>query len=150
VPTAGQRVLAADFTATAYDESSTEQTNIGSSYATGSPEVGITFTAPTSGKVLVVLAMRSRDNGASSTVVLDFRLYEDDSGGSLILDEGATTRRMEVDHDNDSRTAALSKSYLVQGLTGGQAYYAQCRHFASPSGSADLIYRAITALPQPA
>lgn len=150
MPTAGQRVLAADFTAAAYDEDSTEQTNITDSYSIGSPELGITFTAPTSGKVLIILGLRARDNGATSSVVLDFDLFEDDSGGSQILAVAGSTRRLEQNFENDSRTQAVSKSYLVDGLTAGQIYYARTQHYATPGGSADLIYRTITALPQPA
>lgn len=150
MPAAGQRVLALDFTAAAHDEDSTEQSNIGASYVDGSPTVSITFTAPTSGKVLIILGVRARDNGATSSVVLDFELREDDSGGSLILDVGANTRRLELNTENDTRTQALSKHFLVEGLTAGQVYYAQTQHFATPGGSADLIYRAITAIPQPA
>lgn len=147
MPTAGQRVLALDFTAAAHDEDSTEQTNIGSSYVDGSPLVAVTFTAPSSGKVDIRLGLRARDNGAVSSIVLDFELREDDATGSLILDVGANTRRLELNAENDNRTQALSKGFLVTGLTAGQAYYAQTQHFASPAGSADLIYRSITAIP---
>lgn len=154
MPTAGQRILAADFTDSASSEDSTAQSNItatSGALSAGSPTVSVTFTAPTSGKALVSIGMRCRDDGAASSIVLDWELREDDVAGDVILATGSVDRRMEISIDSaSSRTFNWTRDYLATGLTPGQVYYIRLMFYATPTGSADIIHRRLHVVPIPA
>ena len=151
MPAAGQRVLAADFTAAVTDSDATDHLNVAEGVVAGSPEVGVTFTAPTSGKAQVIIGARVRDDGAASTPVIDWQLFEDDTGGTEILGTGSEERRMEIPIGSSTRTFNGTKTILVTGLTAGQVYYARLMHGQGAGGgaTADVLHRQITVIPLP-
>jgi len=152
MPTAGQRILAQDFTAAVTASDTTTQTNItgtsGSPNA-GSPTVTVTVTAPTSGKIAFTIGGRFRDAGASATMVLDWTLREGTGSGSIVLNTGDSNRRIEMTAETDARTQNWTRTYIATGLTPGQVYFAQLYHWATPSGSADVIARYLATVPLP-
>jgi hypothetical protein len=151
MPTAGQRVLAADFRSAVADSDDTTINNISSSTPTpGSPVVSVTFTAPTSGKALITVGGRMQDNGASSTMVFDYTVQEDDSGGSEILGTGSWDRRVELRGANSTATVNDSKSHVVTGLTAGQVYYVELQYYVTGGSTADVINRQLSVVPLPA
>lgn len=151
MPTAGQRVLAADFTQSVVSTDSTTQWNVGTTAAVGSPEVAVTFTAPTSGKVLVNIASEMQDNVSDNAVYLDWRLYEDDGNGAIILNLGSSERYMKtIGHTSSIRSQAVGRSILVPGLTAGQVYFLRLYHSATGGTSADVLMRQVSVVPLPA
>lgn len=150
MPLAGQRIKALDFTAAVGAESLTVQSNIGTTLAIGSPEVGVIFTAPTSGKAQVTVgASFADDTGANNCGVLDWKLFQGTNGsGTLVLGTGALTRRLILqpgDVANQSQEA--SRSVLVQGLTPGLSYYVQLLHQSYAGSTVDLYARTVAVLP---
>ncbi len=151
MPTAGLRVKALDFTAAQTDSDSTTHSNVGTTATAGSPEVGVTFTAPTSGKALISLGLRGQDDAAANSVFLDIEIYEDDTGGSKIVSTGTWERRLELAGDTSTTmTQNITKTFIETGLTAGQVYYARVMHHAAVAGSADVIMRRIDVTPLPA
>lgn len=151
MPTAGQRVKALDFTAAQTSSDATAHNNITTTAAAGSPEVGVTFTAPTSGKVLISLSMRAFDNSAANAIYLDIEIYEDNTSGTKIVSTGTWERRLTIQGDTSSTIVGnSSKVFIETGLTAGQVYYARTMHYAAATGTADVEMRRIDAAPLPA
>lgn len=152
MPFAGQRILAQDFTPAQFASDGTDHLNITTTLTTGSPVVSVTFTAPTSGKVMIIVGARVRDDGNQSTPIIDWELREDDAAGAVVLSTGNEARRMEILTDNSTRTQNDTKSYIATGLTPGQVYYAQMYHAVGAGGgtTADVLFRQLAAVPLPA
>lgn len=153
MPTAGQRILATDFTAAVTASEGTDHLNITTTLTAGSPACDLTFVAPTSGKALVIIGARIRDDGNQSTPIIDSQLYLGTSaGGTLVYDTGNENRRIEIITDNSTRTQNHTKSWLATGLTPGSTYYVRIMHAVGAGGgtTADILNRTITVVPLPA
>jgi len=124
MPTAGQRILAADFITPVTATDSTVLLNVSGTPGTGSPEVGVTFTAPTSGMVMVTVGGSIVESGGGPAGgIIDYRIFEDNSSGAVVVGHGSLTRRAVLQGTTQSTEA--SRTSLITGLTPGQVYYAQ-------------------------
>lgn len=150
MPNAGERVKALDFTAAQTDSDATTLSNISTTAAAGSPEVSVTFTAPTSGKVQVSLSLRGQDDGAANATYLDLEVYETDVNGTQIITTGSVDRRLELRGNTSSTPQNASKTFILTGLTAGQVYFARTMHYASAGSTADVLNRRIDVVPLPA
>lgn len=153
MPLAGQRIKALDFTAAVGAESTVTQANVGTTLVVGSPEVGVVFTAPTSGKAQVtVSASYADDSGADNCGILDWKLFLGTSGsGTLVLGTGALTRRLVLQPGNvANQSQEASRTVLVQGLTPGSSYYVQLLHASWAGATVDLYARTVAVVPLPA
>ncbi len=153
MPLAGQRIKAADFQATVEASSLTVLTNISTTLSVGTPEVGVVFTAPTSGKAMITIgASFADDSGANNVGILDSKLFQGTNGsGTLILNTGSLLRRLILqpgDVANQSQEA--SRTFLVTGLTAGSSYYVQLLHAAWTGATLDIYARQVVAQPLPA
>lgn len=143
MPTAGQRILAADFVTPVTATDSTILANISSTLAVGSPEVGVTFTAPTSGMVIVTVGGSIVESGGTTAAgIIDYRITEDDSAGAEVVATGSNARRCVLQANTQSGEA--SRSSLVTGLTAGQVYYAQIRTASYSTPAIDVYNRTIS------
>lgn len=144
---AGSSIEASDHPASNGVEDSTTQTNISStSFVTGSPELGITFTAPDSGRAIVCVGGIVRDNGGSNRVFLTFQVFEgeDDSGTEFLAPSvynGISNYGVQGDY------AARGNMTLLEGLTPGQVYYARTVHAVTGGSTCDINTRDIMAFP---
>lgn len=151
MPLAGQRIRALDFTAAVQAESAVMQANVGTTYVAGSPEVGVVFTAPTSGKVLVTISGLLQDDGGTTAVILDWELYEGASAaGTKVSDTGLWEHRLELRGISTGYGQNASKTTLHAGLTAGTVYYVRTMHRALTGSTADVVMRAVNVVPLPA
>lgn len=153
MPSAGQRILAADFQPTVGATDTTTLSNISTTLAVGTPEVGVVFNAPTSGKALVTIgASFADDTGADNCGILDSKVFAGTNGsGTLVLNTGSLLRRLILQPGNiTSQSQEASRTYLVTGLTAGSAYYVQLLHAAWAGATLDLYARQVIAQPLPA
>lgn len=148
---AGSPVYGLNFPPSGYDVDWTIQPNITStSYISGTPSVAVNVTAPTSGRVLVCVGGGVRNNAASTdTVIITYRVLEDDSNGPEFTSESAYRGVTSAGIGNED--FRYSGNYaLEEGLTPGRNYYFQIRHRSTTgSGFADISSRDILVIPMP-
>lgn len=143
---AGAKVLAADFPEGKNSASQTANDNISStSYIAGSPEVGTTFVAPTSGRVLLTVGAGFKD-GTNRVHVSPEVYLGTSSAGSVFLSADVTLRGV------GSVSAATNYHYrsrttLLTGLTPGSTYYARTVHKVSGGSTSDITVRDIAVTP---
>jgi len=147
MPAAGDRIQALDFPATQSDTEDTDQTNITTTAAAGSPTCDVTFTAPTSGKVLVHVGGVGQDNGANNSVIIEPEVREDDAAGAIVAATGTESRQLILRCNTSTTPASGTRTSLVSGLTAGSTYYAQTMHFSDAGTTADVLSRSIIVQP---
>lgn len=123
------------------------------SYEVGSPEVGVFFVAPPSGRVRLTIGGGFRDNGASAVdrVFLSPQLFRDSSAGSEVLAPSVTLRGyLSVAADTEFQYGC--RVSLIEGMTPGQLYYLRTMHLTSGGtdpDTADIAARDIIVIPLP-
>jgi hypothetical protein len=117
-------------------------------FAAGSPVVGVAFTAPTSGRVLVL--WRARIEASTSGYALisaAVRTGSTINAGTLVsassLDEALETGNLVA---GQSRFQAGTWR-VVTGLTPGSAYNAVVEHIILTGGNGNIYTRAISVMP---
>ena len=144
---AGTTVRALDFPPTVQAGDGTLISNITSTvYLVGSPEVGTTFMAPTSGRVKLITSLVARDNGGDNTVYLTPQVYlgTSASGTQIVL---ATIRHAVSTMGEASNYQSHERVSFLDGLTPGSTYYIRVGYRVSGGTTADLTYRGIIVVP---
>ncbi|MGI5286650.1 hypothetical protein ACQEVF_25380 [Nonomuraea polychroma] len=149
---AGRPVRALDYPPAVWDQDTTSILNpTNTSYITGSPEVSVTFIAPTSGRVLIVVGGGLGNSSGANRIFLSPEVRETDSAGDLVLAASVTNRGFGS--DNSSAGAHYgSRESVLEGLTPGQLYYAVVKYVVINDGgtnTADIAARDITVVPIP-
>lgn len=123
------------------------------SYAAGTPEVGVYFIAPPSGRVRLTLGGGFRDNGASALdrIFLAPQLFREDSDGTEVLAPSVTFRGyLSVAADFEMQYG--SRVSMLEGLIPGQRYYLRAMFLTSGGtdpDTADIGARDIIVIPLP-
>lgn len=149
---AGATIKANDRPATAYSTDGTSITNIVSTtFITGTPTVATTFTAPTSGRVLLVVTMGFRDNGGTDRVIAAPNVFlGTDATGTEVLSTASTLETECTSAPEATAFYYVSRTSLLEGLTGGSTYYARLLYkVASGAGTADISRRELLVVPTP-
>lgn len=147
---AGATISAAIWPAAVAANDETAINNLAStSFAAGSPVVAVTFTAPSSGRVLITISGGFRDNAGTDRAILAPEVYEGtDALGTLVL---GTTTTLETECTSAPEATAfyhVSRTTLLEGLTAGATHYARVMHKAgSGGGTADISRREIIVRP---
>lgn len=149
--TAGTTIKGVDWPVAVYEQDTTTIANItNTTYATGTPEVAVSFIAPTTGRVIVTVGGNLRNNAANADRVgLAPQILLNDSGGTEVLTptvfRGVCTAGIAVAGDYQG----LSRSSLVENLTPGQQYYARVQYikFGTASTTPDIAGRDISVRP---
>lgn len=125
----------------------------GISYVTGSPEVGVFFIAPTSGRVRVTTGGGMRDNGTAPNIERVFivpQIFLENSDGDEILapssEKGIASAAENTEFQYQSRVI------IQEGLTPGRRYYARTMYaigVGTDPDTADIASRDITVIPMP-
>lgn len=147
----GGQAYGRDFPPTGFDLDWTSQLNISStSYASGTPSVGVNVTAPTSGRVLVALTCGTRNNSANTDrAIVTYRVLEDSSEGAVVTAESAY-RGVTSPGIGSEEYRYVGNFALEEDLTPGRSYYFQVRHRSvSGSGTVDVSARSIAVIPVP-
>lgn len=148
---AGAKVQAADFPPTVWSNDETDINNItATSFTTGSPEVAVTFIAPTSGKVLIINGGGCRNNTGADQLYLGIEVRQTNGSGTLVYSptingkDTLSCAKEATSHEYKSRAMVLS------GLTAGGTYYARIQYRTlSGGGTADIGSRSIIVQPIP-
>lgn len=145
---AGAKVKAADRPTAVTATDTTAINNITSTtYIPGSPEVGTTFVAPTSGRVVLTVGGGFRDDTAGTNRVhIAPEVYlGTGSAGSSFLTADVTTRG--VGSVGATNFHYRSRTTLLTGLTPGSTYYARIVYKVSGGTTSDIAARDITVVP---
>ena len=152
MPDIGNTVYGKDMPPAVFDQDWTSILNISSTtYAasqSGVGEVGVTFTAPTSGRALIIVGGGLRNNAATQDrAIVTYRLYQDSSSGNQIVFAAA-------DNGIISAGVASSQEYqyqctydMLDNLTPGRQYYAQIAYRCTGGTTVDIATRQITVIP---
>lgn len=152
----GTRITALDYPPAVQAFDATTIANITSTtYTNGSPEVGVTFMAPTTGRVLLTTGGGVRNNSANNDrVFIAPQIFlGTSSAGTEILAPSAPQYGISSgggqtndDYQFHSRTS------LITGLTPGATYYvrtmhAQVNNSGATSSTSDLSGRSLVVVP---
>lgn len=146
---AGTRILAADYPVAVEGFDDTDYHDLSNTtYAAGLAEV--TFVAPTSGRVLVIVGGGARDDGTDTNrVFVTPEVWEGTSaGGNQVLQPVAPQRGIII-HGTADRTAVWSRITVLEGLTPEQVYFARALRRVDGGTTADLFVHRISIIPVP-
>lgn len=157
---AGSKVKALDTPPTVQVGDATALSNITApSYTAGSPEVGTTFTAPTSGRVLITVSGSLRNNGANDDrVFLTAQVFlGSNSSGTEVVAPTVTVFGISSAVGNaNAGFQYLGRTSMLDGLTAGATYYVRTMHVESagtsgggsnPFHTIDIGYRQVLVAP---
>jgi len=153
VPAAGQIIRAADFDGWATDEDTTDETNFNSTtFTLGGTTVGVAFTAPTSGRVLLLVGGRIHLNSATGQRVLltpEVRTGSSVGLGTVVF-AAADDYALEVGQTANDRLGG-ARAVPVEGLTAGTVYNVSLwhRNAASVASAASIFFRTVQVIPIP-
>lgn len=144
---AGSTVQDIDTPVAVADDDDTDFNDIsGTTYAAGTPELGVQFVGPTSGRVLVLVHMLGDTDNTTNRLFLSSEVYEGtDATGTLM----ASASDQEAAGLSTVSTLSLPSSAwrVVSGLTPGATHYARTMHRVSAGAVADLSHRKIAVIP---
>lgn len=148
----GSNVYGLDFPPSQYDQDWSMISNIAdTTYVAGTPEVAVTITAPSSGKLFVCIGGGIRNNAATAeSAYINYQIFEDSADGALYA---------AADDDFAYRSCGIAASQefqhhgnmaLVSGLEPGRSYYFQVVYkTALGAATADIASRNILVTPVP-
>lgn len=153
----GTRILAMDYppAVQVFDATEIDNATITTSYAAGSPEVGVTFMAPTTGRVSLTVGGGVRNNGANNdrVFIAPQVFLGTSSAGTEIL--APTAPQYGISSGGGYTTDGFqwhSRTSLIAGLVPGSTYYVRTMHTqvnnsGATSGTSDLSGRSIVVAP---
>ncbi len=148
---AGSKVRGADTPPTVFAQDTTPITNISSTtYVSGPPEVGVTFIAPTTGRVKISVGGSLRNDAANADrVALAPEVFVTDAAGAQFLAptvfRGVSSEGIASAGDYGTR----GHTTMLEGLTPGQQYYCRVVHikFGSAGSTGDIAMRDVLVEP---
>lgn len=152
---AGQRVKALDFPPTVHASDTTAISNITQiTYTAGSPEVGVTFIAPTTGRVLITTGGGVRNNAANADrlFIAPQVFLGSSSAGIEVLAPSVTLFGIGTSVGSANLSYQyLSRTEMLDNLTPGATYYVRAMYTVSPdttnNNTCDLNTRAVLVAP---
>ena len=148
----GSNVYGLDFPPSQYDQDWTPISDIAeTAYTVGTPEVAVSATAPSSGKLFVCIGCGLRNNAATAeSVFVTFQVFEDSPDGALY---------QAANGDLGVRSSGIAQSQefqyhgnmsLITGLEPGRSYYFQVVHKTDlGNATGDIASRDILVIPVP-
>jgi hypothetical protein len=119
-------------------------------YAEGTPEVGTTFIAPTTGRVSCTIGGGLRNNAATSDRVFlspQIFLGTDDTGSEFLAPSVARYGCGSSGGSTTEDYQYLDRESLITGLTPGATYYARVMHVVTGGNTCDIAARSILIKP---
>lgn len=147
----GNKIAAADFPPTVGAADNTDINNIAdTSFVTGSPEVAVTFIAPTSGKALIINGGGCRNNTGTDQVFLGVEVRQTNGSGTIVYSPTINGRDTLNCADQSTSHEYKSRCMVLSGLTPGGTYYARIQYRTRDGDStADISSRSIIVQPIP-
>lgn len=120
-------------------------------FIVGSPEVGVNFTAPTSGRVLICIGAGIQNNAATlEQGAVAYQLFEESSDGPSIVNADARNGVQSQGVAVSGQGRYLGGYSMEENLVPGRNYYAQVRHRSIlGNGTVDIHSRDIGVIPLP-
>lgn len=147
---AGTRVKAVDFPRAQQVFITSNITNITTTtYIPGSPEVGVRFQAPSSGRVAVTVGGGTGNNGANADrILLTYEVFVGDPADGVRHQAGEAKRGLSNPGTGADTAQYHGHTTMVDGLTPGEFYYARTIYRTdSGAGTADISHRHIFVFP---
>jgi hypothetical protein len=150
---AGRPVLAQDFPPVAWSQNTTQINNPNNTtYVAGTPEVSVTFTAPTSGRVLLIVGGGLGNAAGADRIYLSPEVRLTNSAGAVVLSPAVANRGFSSDNCS-SGFAYGSRESVLDGLIPGQLYFARVMYLVGTGDAgtttADIAVRDIGVVPLP-
>lgn len=147
---AGTKVYALDRPPGEYTFENTAQTSLSSTtYAEPTNTCRVTFVAPTSGRVKVVVGGGARDDTNDIQVFLAVEIRETDVSGTIV-ESPTAYRRGTITMPEASDYQYQSRITILEGLTPGQVYFARIMYRVDVAGgTADLRLKDLAVIPVP-
>lgn len=147
----GSVIQPEDFPPTVWSSDNTDANNVtDTAFTNGSPEVSVTFTAPTSGRVLIINGGGCRNNTGADQVFIDSEVRETNGSGSVVRAASVTGDGTISCADESLAHEYKSRAYVLSGLTPGGTYFARIQYrTTSGNGTADVAARSIIVQPIP-
>lgn len=149
---AGRPIKALDWPPAVFAQDITQINNpTNTSYIVGTPEVSVTFVAPTSGRVLLVVGGGLGNSAGGDRIALVPEVREDNSSGALVLSPTVTERGYSTQNQSIGFHYG-SRESILDGLTPGQTYYAVVKYAIFDDAGAstgDIACRDILVAPVP-
>lgn len=148
-------VTGANTPRTVWDQDRTLITGISNtSPITGSPEVGVVFRAPTSGKVEIICGGGGRDPGGVDRVFIAPEVYKTHNSRVVESPWGGTTPVMSaggeyVTSPPETNFTWGSRITTLEGLVPGEEYYARVVYSVSAGADNEVAAREIIVKPIP-
>lgn len=135
--TDGELVRGADFPTTVFAQEDTIQNGTASTaYVTGTPELGVYFMAPTSGRVLITVSGGARDTTNDNRAFLSPQVFLDSASGDEILAPSVESYGWANPGSNSDYVFG-SRVSMLENLIPGRVYYA--RVMFSPEGASAQV-----------
>lgn len=140
---AGTTILAQDTPPPAEADNGTNLENLtNTSYEPGTSELGVTFSAPTSERVMIHCYGAFNSDG-TNLIFISVEVYEGtDSTGTLITSASDNNAIA-----NDTGRTRQSSQFQQSGLTPGVTYFARTVHRVQGGTTSDIFHRRITVNP---
>lgn len=144
---AGTIVTALDFPPTVQATDNTGITNVSStSYITGSPVVSTTFTAPTSGRVRLVVGAVFGAGGGGNRMFISPQVFEGtDASGIEVLSPSVATAVGSM--SEQTSYSSYERASFLDGLTPGGTYFVRTVHRVTGGATIDLLFRGVIVVP---
>lgn len=130
----------------------TDQLNVTSTaWTAGSPEAGVTFVAPKSGRVGVVVGaeMRNQDT-AGNRIFVSFELYQGSSSSGTLLIAPVAARGVSTSGDTTaSEFHTHGNMSMVESLAAGSTHYVRAMHQVIGGTTNDIGHRRLVVIPLP-
>lgn len=132
-------------------ESSTDILDISNtSFAAGSPEVGVVFKAPETGRVGIAVSGGMREDSAGNRVFMTYELFlGSSSSGTQLLAPSAIHGISTTGCTTASLDQAVGALEMRQGLTPGATHYARIMYNTEGGTTNDITHRRIVVFPLP-
>ncbi len=147
----GAKVKDDDFPPTVWANDNTDFNNVtATTFQNGTPEVSVTFIAPTSGRVLVINGGGCRNNTGADQIFIDSEIRVTNSAGAVVVASSVTGEGTLSCADESLAHEYKSRAYVVTGLTPGQQYFGRLQYRSSTgAGTADVSARSLIVQPIP-
>lgn len=120
------------------------------SFIVGSPELGVTFVAPRSGRVAVCVSAGMFEQSAGNRLFLSFAVHEGTSTAGAQVQVPRTMNGVSTHGDTTaggSGEMVKGNLAMVEGLVGGDTYYAVTMFSVDGGTTNDIRQRRITVIP---
>ena len=148
------RIDSLEYPTVTYDDDGANQAVSGTAWVGGSPVVGVVFTAPPSGIVLLLWGARLQTDSINCRVHVGFALRTGSTlgSGSTIL-APSDQRSIETCQPTTTTTAGInslfqaSRHRVITGLSPYSTYNIRIEHKTSIAGNGQVVYRDIDVIP---